>query len=936
MRLLSSTANQTESLHVRELRDVEFGPSDQALRDDVGRLGRLVGDLLIEQNGREFFAHVEAARTAAIRRRENGEPVTALAEELAGLDAATADGLGRAFATYFQMVNIAERVHRIRRRRDYQIAGAAPQPDGLHDVLQRLKESGIGIEELLQLLPKLDVEPVFTAHPTEASRRALLEKEQEIVRALVADFTGPRTPGEQAVDWARLRIALTTSWQTADISRLRPSVQDELDHVDFYLSDPIYRVLPVFYEALEDAIVRVYGTCPALPRVLRFASWVGGDMDGNPNVGAETIAMTLRTQRRIVLSRYRGECRDLAHLLTQTLDRVGVERSLLARLADYRLILPEAAARIRPRHANMPYRCLLQLIVARLAATGDDAPQGYREAAELAADIDLIASSLRAHEGAHAGWFAVRRLQRRIATFGFHLARLDVRQDSRVHAAALEEALGEMPGSLADYASGKRTLSPLPQAGEGGPQGRVRMREARDVPSSNRTAANASILERSVAVFSTLADARRRYGDAALGVYVISMAGSVADVLAVLALARAGGLLEGSGHVPLDIAPLFETIDDLRAAPRTFAELLADPVYRAHLAARGSKQTIMLGYSDSAKDGGILAARWSLQRAQVELLDVARAAGVDVVFFHGRGGSISRGGGKTSRAVMAAPRGAVAGHLRVTEQGEVIHQKYGIRALALRSLEQTVGAVLLATLRPRPAELRETRWREAMARLAADGASAYRALVVESENFVEYFRAATPIDVIERMTLGSRPSRRGGSAGVASLRAIPWVFAWTQCRSNLPGWYGVGSALDAAAARGDQETLEEMARDWAFFRTLIEDLEMVLAKSDLAIAERFSELAGPLHAEFFPRLAAEHARTVEWVLRLRGTDRLLADDARLLQSLRLRNPYADPMNLIQVDLLARWRANGSADDDALFGALVSTVHGVSQALQNTG
>jgi len=284
---------------------------------------------------------------------------------------------------------------------------------------------------------------------------------------------------------------------------------------------------------------------------------------------------------------------------------------------------------------------------------------------------------------------------------------------------------------------------------------------------------------------------------------------------------------------------------------------------------------------------------------------------------------------------MAAPRGAVGGRLRVTEQGEVIHQKYGVRALALRTLEQTVGAVLLATLRPRPPEPRETRWRETMARLAADGADAYRKLVADA-SFVDYFRNATPIDVIERMTLGSRPSRRGGAAGVGSLRAIPWVFAWTQCRSNLPGWYGVASALDAAAARGEEDTLREMARDWAFFRTLIEDLEMVLAKSDLAIAEPFSRLAGPLHDAFFPRLADEHARTVEWVLRLRGTDRLLADDARLEQSLRLRNPYADPMNLIQVDLLARWRANGSSDDDPLLGALVSAVHGVAQALQNTG
>jgi phosphoenolpyruvate carboxylase len=901
-----------------KLRDVELAASDQALREDVGRLGRLVGELLVEQRGDAFFARVEAARTAAIRRREDNEPVDALAATLAGLDATTADALGRAFATYFQVVNIAERVHRIRRRREYQIAGASPQPDGLHDVLQRLKSLGVGIEELLDLLPKLDVEPVLTAHPTEASRRALLEKEQTIVHALVADLSGPRTPGEREVDAARLRIALTTGWQTADIPYLRPSVLDELDHIDFYLADPLYRVLPVFYEALEEAITLVYGTCPALPRVVRFASWAGGDMDGNPNVGADTIATALRTQRRLAIAAYRAECRELGRLLTQTLDRAAIDATLLARVAEYRALLPDAAARIRPRHANMPYRSVLHFISARLAASLDDSPGGYRGVDELAADVQLIASSLRANGGVHAGWFAVRRLQRRIATFGFHLARLDIRQHARVHRVALGEAFGAWPDDahaaaalLASAASGVHALP------------------------SYRDAAGDSSFARSASVFATLADARRLHGEDALGVYVISMAADVGDVLAVLALARAGGLVADAGNVPLDVAPLFETIDDLRAAPRTFAALLADPVYRAHLAARSDRQTIMLGYSDSAKDGGILAARWALQRAQVELLEVARAANIELVFFHGRGGSISRGGGKTSRAVMAAPRGAVAGRLRVTEQGEVIHQKYGIRALALRTLEQTVGAVLLATLRPRPPEPRETHWRSTMARLATDGADAYRALVA-APGFVEYFRLATPIDVIERMTLGSRPARRGGDGGIESLRAIPWVFAWTQCRSNLPGWFGVGSALDAAAARGDENVLREMTRDWAFFRTLIEDLEMVLAKSDLAIAERFSRLAGDRHDAFFARIAAEHARTVAWILRLRGTQRLLADDARLAQSLRLRNPYADPMNLIQADLLARWRAGGSADDDALLGALVSSVHGIAQALQNTG
>ncbi len=645
-------------------------------------------------------------------------------------------------------------------------------------------------------------------------------------------------------------------------------------------------------------------------------------MDGNPNVGAATIAATLRTQRERILLRYREECGRLARLLSQTPDCVTIDPAILDRVNEYRSLMPDVAEGIRPRHRNMPYRMLLRFVIARLVATGEDAGTGYEDVSEFAADIALIAESLHAHAGAHAGWFAVRRLERRIRTFGFHLARLDQRQDSRVHDAALAEALGELPELMAARAS---LLAPYAA-------GKDRLQSRTDVGApmaAGEQGESACVFGRVVAVFREVARARGLYGDAALGIYVISMAGSSADVLAVLALARAGGLVAEDGSVPLDIAPLFETISDLDGAPQTMAALLADPIYRAHLEVRGNRQPIMLGYSDSAKDGGILAARWTLQRGQIALLKLA-------AFFHGRGGSISRGGGKTSRAVRAAPRGAVDGHLRVTEQGEVIHRKYGMRALALRTLEQTVGAVLTATLCPRPPDSREMNWHAAMTRLAAEGEAAYRTLVRGTPEFAEYFRAATPIDVIERMTLGSRPARRGSNSGVDSLRAIPWVFSWTQCRSNLPSWYGVGSAIEAAIQRGDEPVLIEMARDWPFFRTLIEDLEMVLAKSDQDIAECFSRLAGPLlHDQFFPILVAEFLRTVKGVLRLRGNVELLADDPRLALSIRLRNPYADPMNLIQADLLQRWRA-ADRQDDALFRALVSSVHGVALALQNTG
>ncbi len=898
------------------LREVEALPNDAPLRDDVRNLGATVGNMLAEQLGDQFLNHVEALRTAAIRHRERGEPVDALAAQLSALPAVRAEELTRAFSTYFQMVNIAERVHRIRRRRDYQRSSTAPQPDGLIDTFLKLKDAGVTAPELIDWLARLDIEPVFTAHPTEAQRRSLLEKEQEIVRCLVNGFNDARTPMERTADWERLRMALTAGWQTSEHAPVKPSVQDEFEHVGFYIAGPLYLVVPVFYELLEDALNRVYGIQTELPRLLRFASWVGGDMDGNPNVGADTIASTLAGQREQVLGRYLAEVSDLSGLLSQTLERVQVAPEMLRRSEDYRALLPQAASMIRPRHVDMPYRVFLALVRARLRATLRDDPAGYPNAAAFFDDVQLVADSLRAHKGVHAGWFAVRRLLWRVRTFGFHLARLDVRQDSRVHATALS-ALLRMPDfaqrgateqaeMLRPYAAGQRPFD----------------------ANGDETA------ERTRAVFAALAHAHTRYGPDATGLYIISMAQKPADVLAVMALARHGGLVDEAGQVPLDIAPLFETIDDLRNGPDTLRALFGDPLYRAHLAARNNRQVVMLGYSDSGKDGGIVASRWGLQRAQVELLEVAQARGIRLVFFHGRGGSASRGGGRVANALLASPRGSIDGCLRVTEQGEVIHRKYGIRALALRELEQSVGATLRASLRPRANEPREAEWKETMTALAQYGREAYRAFVT-ADGFVDYFRTATPIDVIERMTLGSRPSRRGTMKGVESLRAIPWVFAWTQCRSVLTAWYGLGSGLARVADEFGEARLREMARDWAFFRTLLDDVDMVLAKCDIDIAERFSKLSGPLHEQFFPLIRGEYERTVEWVLRAKGVDRLLAEDRRLAQSIRLRNPYIDPISLIQIDLLTRWRATGG-EDETLLRALVTTVNGVAQGLQNTG
>ncbi|AOH35582.1 phosphoenolpyruvate carboxylase [Luteimonas sp. JM171] len=907
------SATPTSNDRARLRADLEFAETDALLRDDVRRLGAMVGEMLAEQVSPALLEQVEAVRRAAIARREDDEPVDALAAELARVSPANADALVRAFSAWFGAINLAERVHRIRRRRDHQRSDDGPQPGGLEAVLAELHADGVTLDELQALLPRLWVEPVFTAHPTEAVRRVLLAKEQVIVERLVADIDRCRTPDERRSDESRIRQALATTWQTSEAPPRRPTVTDEVDHIGHYLG-VLFRVLPAFYRVFGDAVEAAWGERIRLPNVLRFGTWVGGDMDGNPNVGAETIDAALAAQREQVLAQYRDELRALGRVLTQTRDRAGISGDVEERLAAYREAMPEAAAELPARREDMPYKQLLALMAARLQPDGQHA---YATADEFIGDLELIEASLAANRGEHAGGQALQRVLRRARSFGFHMAALDLRQDSAAHDIAIGALLGE--DAWGDKPLEERLAQLHALIGSPRPK----------VPDADAAAA-------SLAVFRTVKSARARYGEDAFGPYIVSMSRSAADALAVLALARIAGCTEGEGdgEVPLDVAPLFETVDDLDAAAGVMRSLFEDPVYRRHLRARGDRQVVMLGYSDSAKDSGLLASRWALQRAQVDLMRLATEAGVRVVFFHGRGGSISRGGGKTERAIIAAPRGTVDGRLRVTEQGEVIHRKYGIRALALRNLEQMTGAVLRASLRPRPEEPRARAWRDIATGLAAHSRRAYRALVHEDPGFDAYFRAATPVDVIERLQISSRPSRRR-DGGIANLRAIPWVFSWSQNRSGLTGWYGVGTALEQGIEEHGLDAMAEMARDWPFFSALLDDVEMLLAKSDLDIFERYSRLAGDAHEAFFPGIAEEFKRTRDTILAIKREDELLANDYRLRMSIRLRNPYVDPISLLQVELLRRWRAEGSRDDE-LLRALFATVNGIAAGVQNTG
>ncbi len=901
--------------------DITFEDKEQALRDDVRMLGTLVGELIREQGGQELFDLVESARLRSIRRREGNEkPDERLEDLVSNLDLDLALQVIRAFSTYFQMVNTAEKVHRIRRRREYLQEVGQYQPGGLEETLVKLKAAGLGLDDLRELMKRMRIEPVFTAHPTEPTRRTILRKEQHIVRRLIDMLNPTMTVQETHAAIENIKLEATTGWQTAEHPSEQMTVADELEHVLFFVTDVLYRALPPFYEDFASAALSVYGPEAKnleIPTILRFASWVGGDMDGNPNVNAKTIRSTMIRQRSLILDLYYRELRSLSAKLSQSITSIGVNEQVLKRIGEYRGEFPNAYHAVPLRHREMPYRVLLRLVQQRLQATYDDEAYPYESVRQFRDDIAMIGASLADNKGEHAGLFAVRRLLRRIDTFGFHMVTLDVRQDAMVHREVIGECLG-----IEDWLD----WTPADRA--------ARIVEAirqKDPPPMKQSIA----VRKTLAVFQAIGFSRRKYGKDAIGPFVISMAQGADDVLSVLLLCNWSELHNRRGEVPLDIAPLLETVDDLDNGPAILSELLDNELYREHLAQRDDRQTVMIGYSDSNKDSGLAAARFALQNAQLALVDAVDGSGVTLHLFHGRGGTISRGGGKTHAAVLGSPPGTVNGRLRVTEQGEIINEKYGLRGIALRTLEQATGSVALATALPQHRGSDIPEWHEMMKVVAAESRSAYRKLVYETPPFYDYFRAATPIDLIERMRIGSRPASRRSRGGVEDLRAIPWVFAWTQSRFILPGWYGVGSGLKAAAAQFDDGAFREMFSEWYFMRALTADVEMVLAKADLGIAEVYSQLAGRLHEEFFPVVRAEFELTRDLILDYSDHHELLEGDITLQRTIILRNPYVDPMSLMQVDLLRRWRETGR-EDEGLFEALLATVNGIAQGLQNTG
>jgi phosphoenolpyruvate carboxylase len=904
---------------------IHFPPRHEALRDDVHALGELVGQTLSEQGGPELLDTVEQDRVMAIQRRE-GDPAAAaaLAVRVRGRPPAQARDLVRAFSAWFQAVNLAEKVHRIRRRREYFLQDSRPQPGGVEDALAALKAQGASLDEVLGLIGTLRIEPVFAAHPTESTRQTILRGQRRVAELLLHRLDPALTPNESRAVWARVRAEITAGWQTEDHPREKLTVADEREHVLFYLSEVLYRVVPAFYEEIADALEKLYGVGAVsleLPTILRFGSWVGGDMDGNPDVHGKTIRETLARQQQVIVRAYQDECQSLAQRLSQSASRISVSPALGQRIEEYVTLLPGSRAMIPARHDRMPYRVLLGQIAARLGHSFEGRANGYQTVQQFRADVQLIADSLRANKGRHAGHHSVQRLLRRIDTFGFYLAALDVRQHASTHQQLLMRGLNDPEWATRAPSERHARLADAIER-DVGPHGEPD-------PLAKRTRG----------VFEAILQGRHRYGAEAVGYYVVSGASDTDDILGALLLARwAEAYDKRSGEVVLDVAPMFESIDTLERSGAVMRRLLADPIYQRHLAARSRGQCVLLGYADSSKEGGICASRFAVQRAQAALTEALSSQGGQHVIFHARGGSIALGGGRIDALVRSAPPGCVNGVLRLTEQGEIVNQSYGQRPIAMRTLERGFNALALAlgtaAQRGTPQALPAAHGACA-ATLAEASLAAYRRLVHGEASFADYFRQVTPIDVIERMQIGSRPAYRGPDSSLETLRPVPWVFAWIQSRHLLPGWYGAGTGLALAIERHGLQAVQAAYSGWFFLRNLLDDIEAMLARADLEIAQAYNALAGEPLQRFFADIRAEYARACAAVLQIKGCEALLDGDPTLQRSIQLRNPYVDPMNLMQIDLLKRWRATQREDRD-LFEALLASISGIAQGLQSTG
>jgi phosphoenolpyruvate carboxylase len=882
---------------------------------DIRLLGNLLGETIREQRGDEAFDLVERVRALAKTRRQHQPDATAhLAMMINGLDLDAKRILIKAFSNYFQLINIAEDQQRVRVLRQRESEGVLSE--SIDDAIQTLHKTGMTAEDMQHLLDHLRVRLVLTAHPSEAKRKEVLIKLREITRMMAVRDRQNLTPREERILEAGLREEIEELWQTRATRASRTMVSDEVDFGLYFITTVIMNVAIDIYDDLEASLNKHYPghdwSNPAA--ILRYGSWIGGDRDGNPNVTSDVTLETLATLRRAARQVYLSEIETLREHYTQSVDEAGISEPLLKAVTD---------EKIAAYYPGEIYRQQMEAIWNKL---NDDT---YQSSRELLRDLLLVDDSLRENKGLHVASGSLLRLIRKVRLFGLHLVPLDIREDARLQATAMHELFAYY-GLCEDYKALPETEKQALLTRE---IGNPRPFFPIDLSGFSETT------QRVINTWRMIAQAHRQYGEIAIDSVIASMSQQPSDILTMLLLANEVRIQD---HV--DLVPLFETIDDLHRGTAIMTTLFDNPKYIKHMEARGVRrglrQQIMIGYSDSSKDGGYLASNWNLYDAQQTLTELCAARGVSLQLFHGRGGSIGRGGGPTNRSILSQPPLSLRGGIKITEQGEVIAYRYGNADIARRHLHQVMHAGLIAMGAPLETEVLP-QWPAAMAEMAQMGQKAYRSLVYETPGFIEYWQQATPISELARLPISSRPAKRA-KGGFESIRAIPWVFSWMQSRAILPSWYGVGTALETFSQQNGENLalLQEMVVRWPFFNMVIQNLQLDVAKADMGIAELYASLVddAAIRDEIFGRIKAEHERTCRMIALILKQKEVLDDVPVIKRSIERRNPYVDPLNFIQVALLQELRAlePDTPNYERVLDAVLATVNGIAAGMKTTG